>query len=483
VDAARLAYGAVMGTRERRTRARIATALGVVVAALGLAQSPATAGTILYGNSPLPQLNGFDVLPGGRLQAFGLVAGPLGDAPQDEVVSPDQRSMYVATANEVLQYSIGLDGSLTPKTPAGVPAGDFSNDGITMSPDGRNVYMGRGHIWQFSVNPLDGTLMPKSPASVGAPGGAFRLRVTPDSRSLYTVGLNSTVSQFDINPITGALTPKTPATLTAPCCTSDLAILPNGTAAYVVTVDFADGVPQLLQFRVGTGGRLAPMTPAALGLGGLFAFGVQVSPDGHNVYATSLGDSVGDGVISQFAVGAGGALAPLSPGVVGVATGARPRAIAVTPNGQNVYITLEGANAIAQFARASTGARTPLTPATVPSGDASALAIAALPNTYPHARLTAKPLLATAGQPVTFDGSASSDANGIRDLARWRLSPGDATTPVSGSGVPPAAILHTYAQAGAYVAQLRVTDRENASTTTSLLVTVLPATGGSGAGS
>ena len=57
-----------------------------------------------------------------------------------------------------------------------------------------------------------------------------------------------------------------------------------------------------------------------------------MSPDGGSVYVTNFdGDSV-----SQYDVGAGGALSPKSPATV--AAGIVPLGVAVSPDGGSVYV-------------------------------------------------------------------------------------------------------------------------------------------------
>jgi DNA-binding beta-propeller fold protein YncE len=115
------------------------------------------------------------------------------------------------------------------------------------------------------------------------------------------------------------------------------------------------------EFDVGAGGVLTPMTPASVSAGSGPA-GIAVSPNGQNVYVT---DYVGDDV-SQFTVGAGGVLTPMTPATVAAGTG--PHAVAVSPDGQNVYVTDYVGDDVSQFTVGAGGVLTPMTPATVAAG-------------------------------------------------------------------------------------------------------------------
>jgi len=80
------------------------------------------------------------------------------------------------------------------------------------------------------------------------------------------------------------------------------------------------------QYDIGAGGLLAPVSPATVAAGG-GPRGVAVSPDGRSVYVANR-----SGGVSQFDVGAGGALSPKSPATV--ASGVDPEGIAVSPAAQ-----------------------------------------------------------------------------------------------------------------------------------------------------
>ncbi|HEX9766161.1 MAG TPA: Calx-beta domain-containing protein, partial [Nitriliruptorales bacterium] len=77
-----------------------------------------------------------------------------------------------------------------------------------------------------------------------------------------------------------------------------------------------------------------------------------------------------------------------------------------------------------------------------------------------------------AGQPVAFDGSASSDPDGHELTYAWTFGDG-----ASGTGASPT---HAYAQAGTYTAKLTVTDPVGAKDSDEVKVTVREAVGGDG---
>ena len=106
-----------------------------------------------------------------------------------------------------------------------------------------------------------------------------------------------------------------------------IAVSPDGKSAYVAN-NGTDGAGGVSQYTVGAGGALSPMaTPTvAAGNGPL---GIAVSPDGKSVYVTN---STGAAGVSQYTVGADGALTPMA--TPAVAAGVEPNAIAVSPDGK-----------------------------------------------------------------------------------------------------------------------------------------------------
>ena len=71
------------------------------------------------------------------------------------------------------------------------------------------------------------------------------------------------------------------------------------------------------------------------------------------------------------------------------------------------------------------------------------------PNPARPTWITGTPINGFAPQDVTFDASLSAPGN-------WSIDFGDATAPATGSGTPPAALVHTYANPGSFTATITV---------------------------
>jgi parallel beta-helix repeat protein len=140
------------------------------------------------------------------------------------------------------------------------------------------------------------------------------------------------------------------------------------------------GSNNVSQYHLGSGGLLAPLSPPTVAATD-FPAGVAVSPDGKSVYVAG-GGSEGRGDVSQYDVGPGGALSPKSPATV--AAGFLPRSLAVSPNGKSAYVgnvgnDLEGfPSGVSQYDVGSGGRLSPKSPASVPS--CAALQVAVSPN-------------------------------------------------------------------------------------------------------
>jgi DNA-binding beta-propeller fold protein YncE len=219
-----------------------------------------------------------------------------------------------------------------------------------------------------SVSQYDATagalsaLIPPMVAVVGANSFPIEAAVSPDGKSVYvTNGFSDTVSQYSVGR-DGALTPKTPATVAGGIDTFGVAVSPDGKSAYVTNEFGGTGSSGTVsQYDVGPGGALSPKTPATVPTG-TGPQGVAVSPDGEHVYVINETDRT----VFQYDVGRGGALTPKSPATV--ATGAGPRLLTVSPDGRSVYVGNSDDNTVSQYDVGRDGALTPKTPATVAAG-------------------------------------------------------------------------------------------------------------------
>lgn len=276
-------------------------------------------------------------------------------------------------------------------------AGPFmGSEAVAVSPDGRNVYVGAffgSAVVTFSRDPSSGALTQLAGTAgciaaatdgcatgVGL-GSIEGLAVSPDGASVYAAAAASNaIAELSRDPVTGALTQ-----LAAPnSCIANaplsgcgegrelggpnaVAVAPGGGNVYVTSFlsnsvtafDRTAGTGVLAQ-KEATNACLVFLRSAGCSFGRamLAPEGLDVSPDGRNVYVASFGTGAldvlvrnGKGAVRQLP-GAAGCLArkqvqgcTLARALSGVSS------VAVSPDGRNVYATANKSNAVDVFRR------------------------------------------------------------------------------------------------------------------------------------
>ena len=356
-----------------KLKAILTTAVvGMVVCFLGAAAPGAAAAPFVYvANGRSDKVSQYDSFGGGLSPLLPFTV-PAGSKPLHLAVSPDGRSVYVTNPGDgnpgegtVSQYTVGPGGLLTPKTPATVAAGTLPL-GVAVSPDSRSVYVTSSDVERSDYSVLqysagtDGALTPKSPPTVAPgtnPGG---IAVSVDGRSVYVANNGilrgeGSLGQYSVGP-GGALIPKSPPEVGVGRNPSELALSPDGRNVYATSIANST----LSQYSVGDGGVLTFQMAVNTGVG---PFGVAITPDGKSIYVTN-----GHGnTVWQFSVGAGGALSAKSPATV--LTGVSPEAVAIAPDGKSAYVTSINDNTVWQYdIDPQSGALAPKSPATVATG-------------------------------------------------------------------------------------------------------------------
>ena len=132
------------------------------------------------------------------------------------------------------------------------------------------------------------------------------------------------------------------------------------------------GSANVSQYAIGAGGLLSPLTQTTVATGSE-PLSVAVTPDGRSAYVTNAGN----GTVSQYTVDpVTGALSPKSPPTVAAS---EPAGVAVTPDGRSAYVTNNNDSVSQYNIDPVTGVLSPKTPATVPAGP-EPLTVAVTPN-------------------------------------------------------------------------------------------------------
>lgn len=252
--------------------------------------------------------------------ATGLAAGTTSiTATLGTIVSlPQTLTVTIATqyayatnygAGNVSQYAIEANGTLSPMTPATVPAGT-NPYAIAVDSTGHYAYVansGSANVSQYSIG-TGGALTPLTPATVAAGNGPNGITVNNGYVYVpnYTAG---TVSQYSI--VAGALQPLTPATVTVGVGTGPQTVFVNtaGTVAYVGTAGNGTTIAATVSVYSITAGALSTTATSSVSLGvSANPTSIVIDPTGPHLYVAELGNAT----IGEFSIGGGGALTPLS---------------------------------------------------------------------------------------------------------------------------------------------------------------------------
>lgn len=340
------------------------------------------------------------------LAALALPAAAFGGS------APKPSRPPVTTLGTLVQLS-GSSGCLVDRSAARAgcksvralhgPAPFLGSEAVAISPDGRNVYVASSRsnaIAVFKRNAHNGRLTQGTGvagciAEKGSGGcasgigleGPNSVAVSPDGRNVYATSLNSNaIDVFARNASTGALTQASASTgggcvaniPTVGCTTGralagpDVVVVsPDGRNVYVgafkgsaIAVFARNAATGALTQPSGTSGCISYALLAQCTPGAALAApeGMAVSPDGENIYVAAALSSALDtftrnpstGALTQASGDAGCIVeAPLAGCTTGVQLGGAD-AVAVSPDGDDVYVTSVLSNSVTSFTRSPT---------------------------------------------------------------------------------------------------------------------------------
>ena len=230
-------------------------------------------------------------------------------------------------------------------TSGGTIATGANTYGVCTSSDSRFVYStGDNLLSMYSRNTSTSSLTSIGSINVSSVGGQRFMCVSPDGTSLYVTCSNSQsygnrIQSYSRNISTGQLTYTGFVSVSGPI---SICISSDGTSVYSSVTGNLVGV---FTRNISTGILTANGTIAAVNN----VFAVAISPNGANVYATNTNLNV----ISMYSRNTStGALTSIGT----VNTGNNPQGICISPDGINVYAGTYGDNTISRLSRnTSTG--------------------------------------------------------------------------------------------------------------------------------
>ena len=328
---------------------RPAPALWLTLLAFMLASSilPAAAqavGAVYVANGGNASVSQFTITGSGLLSPLSPVTVEASISPNGPLavaITPDGKSAYVTSSeNAVWQYDINqATGALSPKAPGTVATGNgLPHGGIAVTPDGKSTYvtnLSEGTVSQYDISPT-GALSPKAAPTVATGKTPSGIAVTPDGKSAYvTNSEDKTVSQYTINAVNGELEAKSPATVAAGLGPTGVVVSPDGKSVYV------HNAGTISQYDIDSEGKLSPKSPASVPAGISSSTDdttpIAVSPDGRSLYSTD--ESNVSPRVLQFDIGSGGKLSPKSPEYLESEANVNPTNIALTSDGKSAYVT------------------------------------------------------------------------------------------------------------------------------------------------
>jgi 6-phosphogluconolactonase (cycloisomerase 2 family) len=182
------------------------------------------------------------------------------------------------------------------------------------------------------------------------------IAIDPSGQYVYVVNQNDSVSQFAIG-VSGALAPMTPATVATGL--DPFAITADASGAHLYVTNTAGGsgsgdtAGTISQFSIGTGGALAPISGPTVAASN---YGAELTLDPSDQYAYVPNFNGND--ISQYTVGSSGALTAMATPTV--AAGRTPNSVAVDPSGEYLYAANSNGNTISEYTIGADGSLAPL---------------------------------------------------------------------------------------------------------------------------
>jgi 6-phosphogluconolactonase (cycloisomerase 2 family) len=263
--------------------------------------------------------------------------------------------MYVTNiqSNNIQQFSIGTDGSLTPATlyAAGLSYPNF----MTFDKNNNYLYVGnanyggQGFIMEYSIG-TGGALTSIGSATQGITT-ANDIVIHPSNRWLYVLDAYGNIAQYSVGN-TGVLAyvgvvtvPNSGASAYIP---EIIAIDPAGTHAFVSAQWASDSSPsghvgEVLEYSIDpTSGVLTLVNTAAAGV---YARSIVLDPSATHVYVANAAS----GSISEYTVDPTAGLQPLATITTGSGVNSGPAQLNLDPTGQYIYASLQGDNAVAEF--------------------------------------------------------------------------------------------------------------------------------------
>jgi YVTN family beta-propeller protein len=354
-----------------------------------------------------------------------LVGTPItvGNGPYSLAITPNGRTLYVVNEND---DSITAIDTVSNQPIATIPI-EGEPQVIAIAPNGAYAYVAVFNPDRILVLDTQTNQIVGPPIVVGE--DPWGIAFSPDGTTAFVVN----EADNDVSVIDTATRQVVGAPIPVGANPYVDAISPDGKTLYVT--NWEDNTVSVID----TASRQTVGAPIPVGEQ---PWGVAVSPDGQRVFVSNYSDdtvSVIDAATRQPAAGP-------------IAVGNEPYEVNVTPDGKTLYVPNYGEGS-AGSSVSVVDTQTLQVKSTIPMPGTGVWQMAIVPDQSPTASFTVGK--ATAGKPTAFNGSASSDLDGL--IAKFGWSFGDGATAEGPT------TSHKYKKPGSYAAALTVTDNEGCS--------------------
>ncbi len=304
--------------------------------------SKSLSGNIYIVNVQTTQIAGFSVDSAGKLVALpgSPWAVPAAFLPSSAItVSPNNRFLYVGTANGIYLYNIATNGSLS----LGNSSGLISNDqAVSMQVDSTNSWLvnvsaAAPYIYAIAISPTAGTITSKTEQFARLPAATVReVVISPDnSRILIAMGAGGTASisfnAANTNPIgaIGIIGVKNTGGAALSVAADPLA-LPGQTTPrfFYIGETAATSGSNSGGLRVFDFASLTEMSASPYGTQGLAPFAILPKSSGDYVYVANRQTSSGStGVVAGFSIASNNGSYTFTPLASTFTAGTNPQAM------------------------------------------------------------------------------------------------------------------------------------------------------------
>ena len=252
--------------------------------------------------------------------------------------------------NEVFQFQIHSNGTLTPLNPGNFGVGS-NPASVVFHPPGDFAYVANfsgNNVTLLAVNRGNGQLsLPVSTSPIPPPlppnifntgTGPVAMAVTSNGNFLFVLNQGSNnISGFAIDPTTGNLNPVAGSPFVTPCGGSSLTITPKADVLFVT----CPALGTIEALTINSQGVLSSPSQAS-GPFGTPTF-ASVDPTGRFLF---VADSTTNAILA-FSIGGNGALTSISGSPF--AAGTQPVALVAAPEGNLLYVANQGSNNVSAF--------------------------------------------------------------------------------------------------------------------------------------